>query len=89
MLLAELLLQAHAALFQLAPLSHQASFELEGILVEVLPLFLPATLLLGLPLLLVARHVGTLSLDPILLLLILQLPELGVQSLATLLLETI
>ena len=55
----------------------------------MLPLFLPATLLLGLPLLLVARHVGTLSLDPILLLLILQLPELGVQSLATLLLETI
>jgi hypothetical protein len=34
-------------------------------------------------------HVGTLSLGPILLLLVLQLPELGVQSLATFLLKTI
>ena len=89
MLLAELLLQAHAALFQLAPSSHQASFELVGLLVEVLPLFVAATLLLGLPLLLVALHVGALSLSPVLLLLFLQRLELGVQSLATSLLATL
>ena len=86
--LVDLRLLAHATPLQLTPANHQASLKLVGLFVEVLPLFLPATLLLGLPLLLVALHVGTLSLSPVLLAPILQRLELGVQSLATSLLAT-
>ncbi len=75
----DLLVQAYAALLQLPPARHLSFLELGARLVEVFPFFIPALLLLLLPLLLVTVHVGALLLGPILPTLLLEGPELRVQ----------
>ena len=77
--LVHLFFHGDAALFELASAGHHAFFELVRLFVEVLTLFVASTLLLVLPLLLVASYVGALTLSPVLPLFLLECLELGVQ----------
>ena len=76
-----LFVQLQAAFLDLTTTLHVSFFEFKGLFVEVLTLFLAAALLLGFPILHVAILLGTFPLTPILLTLVIQGPELGVELL--------
>ena len=74
------------SLFELAPAFHMGALEFKGLFVEVLALFLPATLLLGLPFLLVPVHLVSAPVGPVPLHLLVQSPELLLELFVSLLL---
>ena len=85
----QLFFQLNPPFLQLLTAGHLSLLELMGRLVEILALFLPAALLLLIPLLCVAIHVRALLIGPILLIGLIQLSELLLQFSALFLLAPV